>query len=100
MWNPDVHGKHLPKNWRSIRVKVLRRDDYRCRFCGAVATDVDHIGSRYNHNIENLRALCSSCHKKRTGKQGWTKWHQGRKRAKQMFRRPVEQHPGLTVPNK
>jgi hypothetical protein len=52
-----------------LRVTILRRDDYRCRMCGASAADgavlhIDHITpvSRDGLTVpENLQTLCESC---------------------------------------
>lgn len=52
-----------------LRMKILRRDEYRCQMCGASASDgvtlhVDHI-SPVSHGgrteAENLRTLCQTC---------------------------------------
>ena len=53
----------------SLRMTILRRDNYRCRMCGASAADgatlhVDHIipVSRDGRTVaENLQALCEPC---------------------------------------
>jgi 5-methylcytosine-specific restriction endonuclease McrA len=58
-------SRHIPK---AIRVDVLRRDNYRCVFCGVsakkVELQIDHIipfsqGGR--NTIDNLQTLCSAC---------------------------------------
>ncbi len=68
-------------NWQQQRQKVLQRDDYRCRTCGAaVATNlhVHHIrpfreygyiaGENENYRaankMDNLITLCPSCHRR------------------------------------
>lgn len=95
MWERGLHDRNLPPNWKGIRSAVMLRDDRTCRFCGREATDVDHIRNRDDHRLDNLRALCDACHKRRTGRQGAAAYNAGRKRAKQTLRRPVEAHPGL-----
>ncbi|MFB6199036.1 MAG: HNH endonuclease [Halobacteriaceae archaeon] len=64
------------KNWEEIRQKVLERDDYCCQFCGL--TEEEHSekhgrGLSIHHviperdggtnNMNNLVALCRSCHR-------------------------------------
>src|SRR5690606_31657492 len=88
----------LPKNWPALRRKVLKRDGYTCTWinhngvrCDQPATDVDHIGDPADHSLDNLRALCSPHHSKRTAHQGGKAAH-----AKRIPRkRPPEPHPGL-----
>jgi 5-methylcytosine-specific restriction protein A len=67
----------LPDDWEKRRLDVLARDDFRCVWklpsgarCSNPATDVDHIGSRWNHSLRNLRSLCGPHHDKRTALQG------------------------------
>lgn len=87
----------LPKNWPSLRRLVFKRDGYACTWtdhgarCGQPATDVDHIGDPSDHDLANLRALCSPHHRRRSASQG------GRAaQAKRIpRRRPSEPHPGL-----
>lgn len=68
-------------NWRSIREKVLNRDDYCCTNCGmtvdqhydtyGLSLDVHHKERLANfdnpedaNQMDNLTSLCKSCHKK------------------------------------
>lgn len=50
-----------------LRYTILKRDDYRCRVCGATALDgvrieVDHIDNdATNNNEHNLQVLCNRC---------------------------------------
>lgn len=61
-----------PENWGELRLKVLERDQYKCRRCGAnlrgvFYREVHHIvplargGSNF---MSNLISLCSECHDK------------------------------------
>ena len=57
------HGRR----WRRLRLRVLRRDFYRCRECGlAGVLEVDHIRALADGGDEfdpaNLQALCRGCH--------------------------------------
>ena len=72
------------KEWKAIRVRVLKRDNYECQECkrnGLVYTDahdpekhkrldVDHIKEIYTHpelalEMDNLQTLCIPCHNKK-----------------------------------
>jgi 5-methylcytosine-specific restriction endonuclease McrA len=53
-------------NWKRKRAVVLKRDRYRCAFCGGRATQVHH--KRYTRRsigrepIEWLVSVCRTCH--------------------------------------
>lgn len=88
--------QELPANWRTLRQRILTRDDGQCTWvvhgqrCTARATQVDHIHDRHNHTDSNLRSLCGPHEHQRTSIQGNTaRW------TRQTERRPVEPHPGL-----
>jgi len=54
--------------WQKIRAAFLRQCP-QCEWCGAEATEADHIvplSKGGTHSFDNLRALCKSCHSKRT----------------------------------
>lgn len=61
-----------PDNWAELRLRVLERDGYRCRKCGAnlrgvFYREVHHIIplARGGTNLlSNLISLCSCCHHK------------------------------------
>jgi len=80
----------LPKGWQRTRRRILRRDSRRCYRCGGEATEVDHVrpasqGGTDDH--ENLAAICSECHAKKTAAEA--------NQAKPKRRREGEEHPGL-----
>lgn len=59
------NSRNIPK---SIRVDVLRRDNYRCLFCGVSAKkaelQIDHVipfSQGGSNDINNLQTLCSDC---------------------------------------
>ena len=51
--------------WKTKRKAVLQASGYRCRQCGAPATEVHHETYKriYNERLSDLTALCSECHK-------------------------------------
>jgi 5-methylcytosine-specific restriction endonuclease McrA len=55
-------------DWRRKRYVVLRRDNWRCVYCGARATQVHHKKyAKYNigrEPIDWLVSVCNSCHDK------------------------------------
>ena len=93
-WAGSTRSSRLPKNWNSLRLFILRRDRWRCQMnldgCLSEATDVDHIVAGDNHSSDNLRAVCRSCHKKKTSAEAQSA--QAKKRASRY--RPRERHPG------
>jgi 5-methylcytosine-specific restriction enzyme A len=64
--------------WQVIRKQVLVRDGYRCQLrfaeiCVGRASQVDHIvqpEAGGGSDLDNLRAVCVKCHRRRTGRQG------------------------------
>jgi len=65
--------------WRSVRAKVLKRDGYRCRYCGEKATSVDHVlpHSRGGTDApENLVACCRWCNTSK-GSKTPAEWRRG-----------------------
>ncbi len=59
-------------DWKRKRSLVLKRDRYRCVFCGGRATQVHHKQyARRNigrEAIEWLVSVCTSCHEKQHGR--------------------------------
>jgi DNA-directed RNA polymerase subunit RPC12/RpoP len=56
------------KNWRAVRKIILERAEYKCHYCGAHATDVDHVIPRVEGGTDdesNLVASCKSCNSKK-----------------------------------
>jgi 5-methylcytosine-specific restriction endonuclease McrA len=61
------------QGWQRLRRRVLERDGYRCRECGRMADQVDHIvpvrlgGAQFD--MDNCQSLCASCHSKKTARE-------------------------------
>ncbi|MBU6955752.1 HNH endonuclease [Hahella sp. HN01] len=61
--------------WRKLRVRILRRDNYLCQVClkqgrTSAATEVDHIQPKAGGGDDqemNLQAICNGCHRSKTG---------------------------------
>ena len=61
--------------WRALSAKRLSDDGFRCAWCRAIATEVDHIieiktpeGWERRLDYTNTRSLCHDCHDKRHGR--------------------------------
>lgn len=95
-WEGSDRSARLPSDWRERRAIVLKRDQHRCTVlmrngtrCTDDATEVDHIVPGDDHRLENLRAICTWHHLRKSSGEGNT----ARTRVTQ--RRPAEPHPGL-----
>lgn len=58
--------------WRTLSLKRLQDDGFRCTWCGKIADEVDHIeeiktpeGWERRLDPSNTRSLCHTCHNKR-----------------------------------
>jgi len=60
------HFRLDPLSYESLRQQILRRDDWRCRSCGAMSNlEVHHREFRSHSGAdseENLITLCTACH--------------------------------------
>ena len=56
-----------PLSYEKLRVQVLRRDGWRCQFCGTASNLHVHHRQFRSHSgddlEENLITLCPGCHK-------------------------------------
>ncbi|ROR95503.1 hypothetical protein EDD28_0056 [Salana multivorans] len=100
-WSTSDRRSRLPAGWDSLRRTILRRDNHRCVWldqngqpCGEPATEVDHIRPGDDHSAENLRALCSWHHAKKSALEGNRAKARLRREIGARFRRQ-EIHPGL-----
>lgn len=74
--NSSYRISPLPKNWNALRRKVLKRDNHKCTAsdydgmnyypCTEPGTEVDHIGDRDTHTLDNLQLLCHYHHREKT----------------------------------
>ena len=91
-WDSSNRRLTLPPDWGRVRLRVLKRDNYKCQLklecCTGSATEVDHINSPEDHSA--LQAVCSACHARKSSQQG-----SDRKKALKALRlRPEGNHPG------
>ncbi len=57
-----------PENWTSIRIPILKRDEYMCAYCGRRGDTVDHITPKSQGGTEdesNLVACCKRCNSRK-----------------------------------
>lgn len=67
----DLTPRMEREAWRILRAEILRRDHYRCEYCGHKATEVDHVLpiSRGGTNERtNLVAACYECNRGKRAK--------------------------------
>jgi 5-methylcytosine-specific restriction enzyme A len=98
-WAGSDRRSRLPRNWASIRRRILARDGHKCQWrdyngwCGEPATDVDHVKAGDNHSDDNLRSLCTWHHGKKSAREGAAAAAARRQTLSERFRRD-EGHPG------
>ncbi len=69
-----VYVVHRPRpRVRLSKREILRRDEYRCQYCGRQASNltVDHVVPRHQggqHCWENLVAACPQCNRRKGGR--------------------------------
>jgi len=100
-WSGSNRRSRLPKNWPSIRRRILLRDGNRCQFrdpqfgwCKEPATDVDHIRAGDDHSDSNLQALCGYHHGKKSAGEGAAAARKVRQEISSRFVRQ-DDHPGF-----
>jgi 5-methylcytosine-specific restriction protein A len=61
-----------PRNWNTLRLQVIRRDNGRCYMCGLPGNFVDHIkpvAEGGSWSLSNLAVACEPCHRSKTGRE-------------------------------
>ena len=86
-------SKPLPPGWAKTRLRILRRDDWRCYRCGRRnANEVDHVipaALGGSDEDDNLAAICVRCHRIKTAED------RAAVRAKRSKVRKARLHPGM-----
>lgn len=95
-WKSNSQGPRSRGAPKAVADQVMARDHYECQArlhgCTIIANEVDHVVPVFEggqDELENLRAICSSCHRKKTAGEAT--------RARQRRRQPIwaKPHPGL-----
>ena len=64
-WRTNIKEKITKAEWKTLRLKILKRDTYTCQYCGFKAEKwqiVHHIDGNPNNNKEdNLETICPMC---------------------------------------
>lgn len=61
-----IPAYYRTKAWRQLRASILERDQHICQYCGANATQADHIIPRNSGGADadhNLVACCAPCNR-------------------------------------
>jgi 5-methylcytosine-specific restriction endonuclease McrA len=74
--NRETHDRpafYTSPRWRRTRLRVLRRDSFRCLNCGGYAKEVDHISPIHEgggeYVLSNLQSLCRECHSAKSNRE-------------------------------
>lgn len=80
-WTCSSRRSRLPPGWPALRLETLRRDGWRCQIpgddgalCLELANEVDHVIAGDNHDPQNLRAACRTCHARKSSAEGRAAW--------------------------
>ena len=83
-WSTSTRNTRNPPGWERTRAFILRRDGNSCKYCGATATEVDHViplTRGGTHAVTNLVAACTTCNKQKNYKERtghtWTPQQEG-----------------------
>jgi 5-methylcytosine-specific restriction enzyme A len=87
-WDRRPPSKAYSGRWASIARKVLQRDGFICQLafpgiCKRRASQADHItavAEGGTNELDNLRAVCPPCHRRRSAQQGAAAVNQRRTR--------------------
>lgn len=94
-WENKDRMARLPSDWQTRRMRVLRRDGYKCQArdsrgvpCGEPANQCDHVVPGDDHSLDNLQALCRWHHARKSSAEG-----AAARRPRPTQRREPEPHP-------
>lgn len=70
--DPKYGAFYRSRDWRILARKRIQDDGYKCKLCGKIATEVDHIvpiqtpeGWERRLDYDNLQSICVECHNKK-----------------------------------
>jgi nitrite reductase/ring-hydroxylating ferredoxin subunit len=96
-WDTSDRKSRLPDDWSIRRMRVLRRDAYRCqardsegRLCGEWANQCDHVVAGDDHDLDNLQALCQWHHARKSSQEG-----AAARKPRPTMAAPAEPHPAF-----
>lgn len=94
-WASSGRRSTLPPDWIKIRKRILRRDKW-CTLCRAdLSREVDHIRPSGPDTDDNLRGVCTVCHRRKSAHEGARASGQARRARSAARNREPERHPGL-----
>lgn len=84
---------------RHVRERIMSRDRGECQLgylnhCTIIATEIDHVGDPHDDSDDNLRAVCSPCHRARTMQQSRAGSAASAARRAARRKLPQKPHPG------
>lgn len=65
---PPRSRRGADNRWKRLRLQVLKRDGWTCRYCGGPADHCDHVIPRSRGGSDdpsNLAAACGTCNRKK-----------------------------------
>jgi 5-methylcytosine-specific restriction endonuclease McrA len=65
-------GRGSTRKWRETRLRILRRDAYRCHYCGQAANTVDHVIPKAKGGTDDPSNLVAACARCNYSAQDWT----------------------------
>ena len=74
-WQGSTRATQKPPGWQKLRLSVMLRDSKTCVYCGAQATEIDHVipvSRGGSHSLSNLVASCTPCNQTKNHKQRLT----------------------------
>jgi 5-methylcytosine-specific restriction protein A len=84
---PSRTRRDRAPGWKQLRAKVMQRDEWTCQLrgphCAVIATDVDHVvnvASGGSHDMSNLVAACTPCHRDKSQREAQAGRNRGKRR--------------------
>jgi 5-methylcytosine-specific restriction endonuclease McrA len=71
IWIPEAPRYRNAPLSSQVRIQIMKRDGYRCRYCGQFAEHIDHVTPRCqggSDDPQNLVASCAPCNLSKSGR--------------------------------